>query len=60
MAPQPGRHWLALLDAAEIPCGPINDYAQVFADPQVAARGMMLGPITRFSAVSGRSDRRSS
>jgi formyl-CoA transferase len=42
MSEQPCRHWLALLDAAEIPCGPINDYAQVFADPQVAARGMVL------------------
>jgi len=42
MAQQPCRHWLALLDAADIPCGPINDYAQVFADPQVAARGMVL------------------
>jgi len=42
MSAQPSGHWLALLDAAEIPCGPINDYAQVFSDPQVAARGMVL------------------
>jgi formyl-CoA transferase len=42
MADQSCRHWLALLDAADIPCGPINDYAQVFADPQVMARGMVL------------------
>jgi crotonobetainyl-CoA:carnitine CoA-transferase CaiB-like acyl-CoA transferase len=42
MSDEPCRHWLALLDAAEIPCGPINDYAQVFSDPQVAARGMVL------------------
>jgi crotonobetainyl-CoA:carnitine CoA-transferase CaiB-like acyl-CoA transferase len=42
MTQQPCRHWLALFDAAEIPCGPINDYAQVFADPQVVARGMVL------------------
>src|SRR5438874_9423635 len=28
---RPRTHWLALLDAKEIPCGPINDYAQVFA-----------------------------
>jgi crotonobetainyl-CoA:carnitine CoA-transferase CaiB-like acyl-CoA transferase len=42
MSQQPCRHWLALLDAADIPCGPINDYAQVFADPQVGARGMVL------------------
>ncbi len=42
MSQRPRQHWLAALDAADIPCGPINDYAQVFADPQVAARGMAL------------------
>ena len=42
MALEPRHYWLSRLDAAEIPCGPINDYAQVFADPQVAARGMVL------------------
>src|SRR5262249_3790544 len=39
---QPRAHWLALLDANDIPCGPINDYAQVFADPQVRARALMV------------------
>jgi crotonobetainyl-CoA:carnitine CoA-transferase CaiB-like acyl-CoA transferase len=34
--------WVALLDAAGVPCGPINDIAQVFADPQVVARGMKI------------------
>jgi formyl-CoA transferase len=34
--------WLAALDAAGIPCGPIHDYAQVFADPQVVARHMAV------------------
>jgi len=38
----PRAHWLALLEANDIPCGPINDYAQVFADPQVLARGMVV------------------
>lgn len=33
--------WLALLEAAGIPCGPVNDIADVFADPQVKARGMV-------------------
>jgi len=32
--------WLAALEAAKVPCGPINDLADVFADPQVRARGM--------------------
>ena len=39
---QPRSHWLALLEANDIPCGPINDYAQVFADPQVVARDMIV------------------
>jgi crotonobetainyl-CoA:carnitine CoA-transferase CaiB-like acyl-CoA transferase len=39
---QPRAHWLALFDANDIPCGPINDYAQVFADPQVRAREMVV------------------
>jgi crotonobetainyl-CoA:carnitine CoA-transferase CaiB-like acyl-CoA transferase len=34
--------WLVMLDAAGIPCGPINDYAQVFGDPQVVARDMAV------------------
>ncbi|WP_181296371.1 CaiB/BaiF CoA-transferase family protein [Pseudomonas sp. Q2-TVG4-2] len=32
--------WVAALEQAGVPCGPINDLAQVFADPQVQARGM--------------------
>ena len=36
------RHWIERFDAAEIPSGPINDYSQVFADPQVVAREMVL------------------
>jgi formyl-CoA transferase len=39
---QPREYWLAQLDAAGIPCGPINDYAEAFADPQVRARGMVV------------------
>ena len=35
-------HWLALFEANDVPCGPINDYAGVFADPQVAAREMIV------------------
>ena len=41
-ARQPRAHWLALLEKNEIPCGPINDYAQVFSDPQVLAREMVV------------------
>jgi glutaryl-CoA transferase len=34
--------WLAALEAAGIPCGPINRMDQVFADAQVVARGMRM------------------
>jgi crotonobetainyl-CoA:carnitine CoA-transferase CaiB-like acyl-CoA transferase len=34
--------WLGALEAAKVPCGPINDLADVFADPQVNARGMKV------------------
>jgi len=34
--------WLAALEQAKVPAGPINDLAQVFADPQVQARGMTV------------------
>jgi len=30
--------WVALLEAAGVPCGPINNLEDVFADPQVKAR----------------------
>ena len=33
--------WLAALEAAKVPCGAINNLAEVFADPQVQARGMV-------------------
>ncbi|MGH2408505.1 MAG: CaiB/BaiF CoA transferase family protein [Candidatus Limnocylindrales bacterium] len=33
--------WLARLEAADVPCGPINDLATVFTDPQVLARRMV-------------------
>lgn len=34
--------WVALLEQAGVPCGPVNDLAAVFADPQVQARGLQL------------------
>jgi crotonobetainyl-CoA:carnitine CoA-transferase CaiB-like acyl-CoA transferase len=45
-------HWLSRLEAADVPCGPINDLAAVFRDPQVLARRMVetvehptIGPV---------------
>ncbi|NVO12505.1 MAG: CoA transferase [Rhodoplanes sp.] len=34
--------WIAALEARGVPCGPINDYAQVFQDPQVQHRGLRV------------------
>lgn len=34
--------WLSALEAAKVPCGPINDLSDVFADPQVRERGMAV------------------
>jgi crotonobetainyl-CoA:carnitine CoA-transferase CaiB-like acyl-CoA transferase len=34
--------WIAALEAAGVPCGPINDLSEVFANEQVIARGMQV------------------
>ena len=33
--------WLPLLEAAKVPCGPINNLAEVFEDPHIRQRGMV-------------------
>jgi CoA:oxalate CoA-transferase len=52
LATKPSKAWLAVLEAAGVPSGPLNDVAQVMSDPQVLARNMIvesldpdLGPI---------------
>ena len=42
--------WITELEAASVPCGPINTIDQVFADPQVKARGLA---VTLESADAG-------
>ncbi|WP_374516001.1 CaiB/BaiF CoA transferase family protein, partial [Niveibacterium sp.] len=42
--------WIAKLEALAVPCGPINTLADVFADPQVLARGLK---VTMPHAVAG-------
>jgi formyl-CoA transferase len=37
---QTSAHWIELLNAAGVPCGPINTIDQVFADPQVRHLGL--------------------
>lgn len=34
--------WIGQLEARAVPCGPINGLAEVFADPQVQARGLAV------------------
>jgi crotonobetainyl-CoA:carnitine CoA-transferase CaiB-like acyl-CoA transferase len=38
--------WIALLEEANVPCGPIHRMDQVFSDPQAKARGLTV-PMTR-------------
>jgi formyl-CoA transferase/CoA:oxalate CoA-transferase len=42
VAARPRDHWLAALDAAGIPCGPILSVADALSHPQVRARGMVV------------------
>jgi crotonobetainyl-CoA:carnitine CoA-transferase CaiB-like acyl-CoA transferase len=35
-------HWVAVLEAAGVPCGSINSIDEVFADPQIQHRGMVV------------------
>jgi crotonobetainyl-CoA:carnitine CoA-transferase CaiB-like acyl-CoA transferase len=39
---RPTGDWIGALEAAGVPCGPINALDAVFDDPQVAARGMRV------------------
>jgi len=36
------RDWIGVFEAVGVPCGPINAIDEVFADPQVEARGMRM------------------
>jgi crotonobetainyl-CoA:carnitine CoA-transferase CaiB-like acyl-CoA transferase len=42
MRMRPKQEWLSAMEAAKVPCGAINDLAEVFGDPQVQARGMAV------------------
>ena len=51
---QAAAHWLARLEAAGVPAGPVNTMAQVFADPQVVHRGLRQDlPHARLGSVPG-------
>jgi crotonobetainyl-CoA:carnitine CoA-transferase CaiB-like acyl-CoA transferase len=42
MARKTTDEWVAALEAAKVPCGPVNTIDRVFEDPQVKAREMRL------------------
>jgi crotonobetainyl-CoA:carnitine CoA-transferase CaiB-like acyl-CoA transferase len=37
----PTEHWVEIFEEAGVPCGPVYNYGQMFADPQVRHRGMV-------------------
>jgi crotonobetainyl-CoA:carnitine CoA-transferase CaiB-like acyl-CoA transferase len=42
MAAHPKRWWQEQLEAVDVACGPINDFREVFEDPQVRHRGLRV------------------
>jgi len=36
------KHWIGLLEAAGVPCGPIQNVAKAMEDPQIQARNMVV------------------
>jgi CoA:oxalate CoA-transferase len=50
------EHWIAVLEKAGIPSGPVNDVAQALAHPQTAARNMLVevdDPVTGPLQLAG-------
>jgi crotonobetainyl-CoA:carnitine CoA-transferase CaiB-like acyl-CoA transferase len=39
---EPSKHWIESLDDAGVPCGPVNTYGELFADPQVLHRELVV------------------
>src|SRR5262249_50542843 len=42
LATRERNHWVSVCARAGVPCGPINTIPEVFTDPQVAHRGMLI------------------
>ena len=50
---QPRAHWLAALEAAGVPCAPINTIPELAADPQTMALGLLQDvPGTDYALVA--------
>jgi len=52
---KPTSEWIHLLEAATVPCGPINDIGQAFADEHVQSRELRVEQF-RYAEGSGVSD----
>ncbi|MCE9682666.1 CaiB/BaiF CoA transferase family protein [Halomonas alkalisoli] len=50
---RPSNEWISLLSELSVPCGPIQNIAQVFEDPQVRAREMKIELETEHGPVPG-------
>ena len=53
---QATEHWIAVLEAAGVPCGPVNNIAQALAHPQTRARNMLVSvddPVTGRLELAG-------
>ena len=49
-------HWIAVLEAAGVPCGPVNNIAQALDHPQTEARNMLVSvgdPVTGTLKLAG-------
>jgi CoA:oxalate CoA-transferase len=49
-------HWIEVLEAAGVPCGPVNNIAQALDHPQTAARNMLISvddPVTGPLELAG-------
>jgi CoA:oxalate CoA-transferase len=49
-------HWIAVLEKAGLPCGPVNNVAQALAHPQTEARNMLISvddPVTGPLKLAG-------
>ena len=42
LSKRPAAYWLAKLEEAKVPSGPLNTMAEVYADPQIQARDMVV------------------
>jgi CoA:oxalate CoA-transferase len=50
------EHWIGVIEAAGIPCGPVNNVEQALGHPQTAARNMLIevdDPITGKLSLAG-------